>query len=35
LGAAPVDAVTPDIVSGFVAKWKEAEYQISSINRAL
>jgi len=30
-----VDAVTPDIVSGFVAKWKEAEYQISSINRAL
>ena len=35
MGAAPVDAVTPDIVSGFVAKWKEAEYQISSINRAL
>jgi len=35
LGAAPVDAVTPDIVSGFVAKWKEAGYQISSINRAL
>ena len=35
LGAATVDAVTPDIVSGFVAKRKEAEYQISSINRAL
>jgi integrase len=35
LGAAPVDSVTPAIISGFVAKWKEAEYQVSSINRAL
>ena len=30
-----MDAVTPEVVSGFVAKWKEAEYQVSSINRAL
>jgi len=35
LATAPVDAVTPEVVSGFVAKWKEAEYQVSSINRAL
>jgi integrase len=35
LAAAPVDAITPEIVSGFVAKWKEAEYQVSSTNRAL
>ena len=35
LAAAPVDAVAPEIVSGLVAKWKEAGYQVSSINRAL
>ncbi len=35
LAAAPVDGVTPEIIAGFVAKWREAEYQVSSINRAL
>jgi hypothetical protein len=27
--------VTPEIISGFVAKWRAAEYEVSSINRAL
>lgn len=35
LARATVDAVTPEIISGFVAKWREAEYEVSSINRAL
>jgi integrase len=35
LASAPVDAVTPEIVSGFVAKCRAADYQVSSINRAL
>ena len=35
LASAPVDAVTPEIISGFVAKCRAAEYQVSSINRAL
>jgi integrase len=35
LATALVDGVTPKIVSGFVAKGREAEYQVSSINRAL
>jgi integrase len=35
LAGAAVDAITPEIISGFVAKWREAEYQVSSINRAL
>jgi len=32
---AAVDAVTPEIISGFVAKWRAADYEVSSINRAL
>jgi len=35
LAGAAADAITPEIISGFVAKWREAEYQVSSINRAL
>jgi len=35
LAGAAVDAITPEVVSGFVAKWREKEYQVSSINRAL
>jgi integrase len=35
LAGSAVDAITPEIISGFVAKWREAEYQVSSINRAL
>jgi integrase len=35
IARAAVDAVTPEIQSGFVAKWREAEYEVSSINRAL
>lgn len=35
LADAAVDAVTPEIISGFVAKWRAAEYEVSSINRAL
>lgn len=35
LANAAVDAVTPEVVSGFVAKWRIAEYEVSSINRAL
>jgi integrase len=35
LAGAAVDAITPEMISGFVAKWREAEYQVSSINRAL
>ncbi len=35
LASATVDAVTPEIISGFVKKWRVAEYEISSINRAL
>lgn len=33
--AAPIDAVTLETISGFVAKRREAGYQVSSINRAL
>jgi hypothetical protein len=32
---APIDAVTPELISDFVAKRRNAEYQVSSINRAL
>jgi len=32
---AAVDAITPEIISGFVEKWRAAEYEVSSINRAL
>ena len=35
LASAAVDAITPEIISGFVTKWREAEYEVSSINRAL
>ena len=35
LASAPIDAVTPDIISGFVDKCRAAEYEVSSINRAL
>jgi integrase len=35
LASAPVDSITPEIISGFVAKWREAKYEVSSINRAL
>jgi integrase len=35
MASATVDAVTPEIISGFVSKWREAEYEVSSINRAL
>ncbi len=35
LASAAVDAVAPEIISGFVTKWREAEYEVSSINRAL
>jgi len=35
LASAPVDAVTPEIISGFVDKCRAAEYEVSSINRAL
>lgn len=35
LASAPVDSIMPEIISGFVAKWREAEYEVSSINRAL
>jgi integrase len=35
LASAPVDAVTPEIISGFVDKRRAAEYEVSSINRAL
>jgi len=35
LAGARVDAVSPEAVSVFVAKWREAGYQVSSINRAL
>jgi len=35
LATAPIDAVTPEIISGFVAKCRAAGYQVSSINRAL
>src|SRR5258708_7263569 len=30
-----VDAVPPAVISGFVAKWRAAEYAVSSTNRAL
>jgi hypothetical protein len=32
---APVDAVTPEIISGFVEQCRAAEYEVSNINRAL
>jgi len=35
LATAPIDSVTPDIISGFVDKCRAAEYEVSSINRAL
>jgi hypothetical protein len=35
LAGAAVDAITPEIISGFVEKWRAAEYEVSSINRAL
>jgi hypothetical protein len=35
LATAPVDAVTPEIISGFVEKCRAAEYEVSSSNRAL
>jgi integrase len=35
LANAPIDAVKPEIISGFVAKRREGEYEVSSINRAL
>jgi len=35
LANAPVDAVPPAVISGFVAKWRFAEYAVSSTNRAL
>lgn len=35
LAAAPVDAITPKMISGFIAKRREAEYEVPSINRAL
>jgi integrase len=35
LANAAIDAVTPETISGFVARWREADYQVSSINRAL
>ena len=35
LAGAAVDAITPEIISGFVTKWRAAEYEVSSINRAL
>jgi integrase len=35
LADAPIDAVTTEIISDFVAKQRNTEYQVSSINRAL
>jgi hypothetical protein len=35
LAGAAVDAITPEIISGIVEKWRAAEYEVSSINRAL
>lgn len=35
LASASIDAVGPDVISGFVAKSREAGYQVSSTNRAL
>lgn len=35
LASAPIDAIAPELVSGFVAKCRAAEYEVSSINRAL
>jgi integrase len=35
MARAAVDSVTPEMISGFVTKWREAEYEVSSINRAL
>ncbi|HXI44184.1 MAG TPA: site-specific integrase [Bryobacteraceae bacterium] len=35
LAEAPIDAVTNEVISGFVTKQRNAEYQTSSINRAL
>lgn len=35
LADAPIDSVKPEIISGFVAKCRAAEYEVSSINRAL
>ena len=35
LASAAVDSVTPEMLSGFVTKWRIAEYEVSSINRAL
>ncbi len=35
LAEAAVDAVTPEMISGFVAKWRAEGYEVSSINRAL
>jgi integrase len=35
LAGAPIGALTPEIVSGFVAKRRGADYQVFSINRAL
>jgi hypothetical protein len=35
LASTPVDAVAPEIISGFVEKWRAAKYEVSSINRAL
>ncbi len=35
LANAPVDGVKPEIISGFVAECRAAEYEVSSINRAL
>src|SRR5689334_4906779 len=33
LAGAAIDAITPEIISAFVAKRRDAEYQVSSINR--
>ena len=35
LAGAPIDGVKPETIAGFVAKCREGEYQVSSINRAL
>jgi integrase len=35
LANAPIDAIAPELISGFVAKCRAAEYEVSSINRAL
>ncbi len=35
LANARVDSISPDLIAGFVGKWREAGYEVSSINRAL